>query len=386
LLASLIERVIALIAFGGPQMSLKDELTRVREYLLDSGKRPNNEANTCHWVITPLLLQCGYDFHEIDVQTHDTAGKFPDYAVMPGTTFAWFLEAKAWQENLADTHVIQAMNYAHTQGRRWVVLSNGREWRLYDDHIIGVQPANRMVASARLDCAGELESLLTALNKASIHSGDIGVFATRQRLAPVLSQQLRTPGSEVIKAITSTLKNKLALPSVTMNDVASYFEGYDATGYSNNAAVPPLPVPPKVHQSSSEAPRLTPGSQSLGQLQELGIAIQGRKPKTISFPDKTEKPVTSWRDVAVETTGWLFANYPMANLPFRGRKGGKLYFINTSKFHSSGTEMRYKAFQNSGQTLYMDVNRSASDFISCLNVLCKEVGAPPSEFHVTLRK
>src|SRR5436309_3495008 len=141
-------------------MTLNEELTRVREYLTDTSKRPSNEANTCHWVISPLLRQCGYDFHEIDVQAHDGAGKYPDFTISPHTSFTWFLEAKSWIENLADAHVIQALNYAHTHGHRWVVLSNGREWRLYDDHIIGVQPADRLVAVARLDCSDEVERLL----------------------------------------------------------------------------------------------------------------------------------------------------------------------------------------------------------------------------------
>src|SRR5690348_16922462 len=132
-------------------MPMQEELERIRGYLTNANARPSNEANTCHWIVSPLLRQCGYDYHEIDVQAHDAAGKFPDYAILPNTSHTWFLEAKAWSESLADTHVIQALNYAHTKGRRWVVLSNGREWRLYDDHIIGMEPADRLIAVARLD-------------------------------------------------------------------------------------------------------------------------------------------------------------------------------------------------------------------------------------------
>ncbi len=169
------------------QKSLREELTRVREYLADTNKRPSNEANTCHWVILPLLRHCGYHFHRIDVQAHDAAGKFPDFAILPGTPYTWFLEAKAWQEKLADAHVIQAMNYAHTQGHRWVVLSNGREWRLYDDHVVEVQPADRLVLEARLEYNAEIERLLGALRKSSVQSEGLAALHFTRESQPYCS-------------------------------------------------------------------------------------------------------------------------------------------------------------------------------------------------------
>ena len=141
-------------------MNLQTELERVREYLTGANPPPSNEANTCDWVIRPLLLQCGYHYHDIHAQGHDAAGGIPDYTILPNTPQTWFLEAKKWQETLSDTHVNQAANYVNTTAKRWFVVSNGREWRLYDNHNVQVTPAERLVVRARLDCGTEWKTCL----------------------------------------------------------------------------------------------------------------------------------------------------------------------------------------------------------------------------------
>ncbi|MBI3912427.1 MAG: hypothetical protein HY320_16020 [Armatimonadetes bacterium] len=144
-------------------MSLKDEIVRVAECKTHP---PPNESCTCEWVILPLLWKAGYERHEIMSRVSDAAGKYPDYTILPGTACTWYLEAKDWNKELQnDQDLFQATNYAHTKGHRWVVLSNGREWRLYDDHIQGVEAPQRLVAVARLD-EDELEQFLTALGRA----------------------------------------------------------------------------------------------------------------------------------------------------------------------------------------------------------------------------
>ena len=99
---------------------------------------PKNESVTRKWTIDPLLDASGYLPREIVPELKDQNNKYPDYSILPNTPDTWYIEAKAWHVALQGEQVIQALNYANHNGKRWVVLSNGQCWRLYDNSIQGV--------------------------------------------------------------------------------------------------------------------------------------------------------------------------------------------------------------------------------------------------------
>lgn len=368
-------------------MSLQQELLRIREYLTDSTTRPSNEANTCSWVITPLLIQCGYQYHEIDIQSHDGAGRYPDYTIMPDTPYTWFLEAKPWQDNLADSHVVQALNYAHTKGKRWVVLTNGREWRLYDDHIIGVEPADRLISIVLLECCEELEALLAALSKEAVCSGELIRYAVNARITAILEQQLQTPNSEITKSITKILRGKHGLSSVGFNDVAQYFQSLHSKANSGlQADNPPTPSKPVIIPPLSSVPKSLSEGISLLDLKRKGNEVQGWKLQSLVLPDQTIKLVSTWRDVTVGVIEWLFIANKKPDLPFSGQQRGKRCLIVTSLPNIENAAKQYKQLIVDGSILYIHVNRSITDFVRCLNVLCNEVSESSTGFIVNLRQ
>ena len=367
-------------------MNLQTELERVREYGAGVNPPPTNEANTCDWIIRPLLLQCGYNYHDIHAQGHDAAGNIPDYTILPNTPHTWFLEAKKWQENITDTHVNQAANYVNTTAKRWFVVSNGREWRLYDNHIVQVPPSNRLVAAARFDCGTELEDLLTALSKSSAQSGELEKYALQTALNTTLQQELAAPTSDVVQAIVSALKSKNGLYAVTPHAVVAYF--YALQTSSDISSVPPQssPVPgsPLIQPTPGSASSPTNGL-TLPELLAEGSATQGLKLVSLTYPNGSTKPVVTWRDVTLGVTEWLFAHGKAPQLPFRGQKGGQRCLINTTPFHLNGKDMTNKTLDINGQVIYVHVNRSSADFLRCLISLCKEVGEPPEGFRVKLQ-
>jgi len=214
---------------------------------------PQNESNTCEWVILPLLWALGYQRYEIASRSYDAAGKLPDYTVLPNTQHTWFLEAKAWTQELSSLHVDQAMNYAHSNGKRWVVLSNGKEWQLYDDSIPGVS-ADRLVATAKLSEESQIRAFLSAITKESIATGTVDKFARSQRLERVLSKQFFQPDSEVVKVILSTLRSKLGVVA-TGQDIVEFLS-CRKPAVQEVKAEPVAPVQPKSTSSVvQEAPQ-----------------------------------------------------------------------------------------------------------------------------------
>src|SRR5439155_23527827 len=115
-------------------MSLADAIAQALE---EANPPPVNESTTCEWVIYPLLLAAGHARRDILSRVADNNGQYPDYSILLDSPHGWFLEAKAWNVALQDNHAQQALNYANQNGKRWVVLSNGQEWRLYDNDIRG---------------------------------------------------------------------------------------------------------------------------------------------------------------------------------------------------------------------------------------------------------
>ena len=370
-------------------MLLSDELRRAREYLNGANPPPSNEANTCNWVIWPLLLACGYLPYDIHAQGHDPAGKIPDYTILPNSTHTWFLEAKTWQEDIKDAHIAQASNYANAQGKRWFVVTNGRDWRLYDDHITGVLPQDRLVAAARIDCDGELETLLDALSKNSVMTGNLKTFARKFRLNDILTQQMADARSEIFSAITSLIKRKPGLHDVTAAEIMAHFQ---KTATVSKPILPAaittlLPVTPIAAPTRAAAPatQFTNKDLSLPELKQANSKIGGGKPVLLTLPDATTKSISNWRDMTMGIIEWLFEHDKQPAMPFAGQKGGERCFINVQPLHPNGWDMQHKTLSVKGQAFYVSVNRSGPDFVRMLHALCLEVGEAAEGFRVKLK-
>ena len=157
--------------------------TILDEITADDHQPPPNESNTCDWVILRILYAIGYEHREIISRLADGAGKFPDYTILPNDNRnLFYLEAKSWSVDLQDDHAIQSLNYANTNGKRWVVLTNGQCWRLYDNRIEGT-PEAKLVVQAFAEDREQIVRFLKALSKHSVPSKGLDSFATEEREA-----------------------------------------------------------------------------------------------------------------------------------------------------------------------------------------------------------
>lgn len=298
---------------------MQDELAdAVNLAITASQPAPSNEQETCFRIIDPLLRAMGYGPQEIKIQEKDHANQKPDYTILgDAPEFTWFLEAKAWSINLDDNHAIQAVNYANTQGKRWVVLSNGREWRLYDNHLIGTVDTKH-ACSAKLELES-FPSLLKALSKASMQQGKLEDFVRNGRLYIQLSSQISCEDSDVIKAIVKALKNAPGLSNVRPADIVGFFSDYSAPPPSR--LVPPPSGLPQARTATAPANVINSGGGShqhkLGSL--ASHVITKAKPCGLVLPSGTQIPVHFWKDVAVELATYALQNGQSLSPPiYRG--------------------------------------------------------------------
>lgn len=361
-------------------MSHPDALQRAladAQRFLGELQPPPNEANTCDWVIRPLLLALGYENHEISSQAGDTANKFPDYTILPQTNLAWYLEAKAWSVGLESIHVDQAINYAHSNGQRWVVLSNGREWRLYDDEIRG-KSADRLVDTARLEDTDGILRFLSALSRESIRDKKVEIFANERRVRDYLTRAIADPNSSVVQAIQKVIRAELGNSPVTREAIVDILNAAQS-GVSIQSTVDNAPVV----QAPMASAALERKNASITDKGRPSPTLKGLDPgtnqvvpsKQICFPDGSTKAISYWKHILVGVAQWLAESGRLtsAHVPVDLGRGSTRYLVNSEPVHKSGARFT-EPFQ--AGPFYVESHYSARDCVRLAQVLLDRFGVP----------
>jgi hypothetical protein len=99
----------------------------------------NSEANTKKKLIEPLLQILGWDLLSNEIQLEyplriGTSSAHVDYALILEEKPIVFIEAKAFDTALQEAHAYQIISYGKIEDVQWVVLTNGRQLKLFDTH------------------------------------------------------------------------------------------------------------------------------------------------------------------------------------------------------------------------------------------------------------
>jgi hypothetical protein len=310
------------------------------------GTSPKNESSTCDWVVVPLLKSVGYLKWEILSHYTDQGKDFPDYTILPEQPeYTWFLEAKAWSIELSDIHAKQALNYANHNGKRWVVLTNGREWRLYDNHLKGTFET-RLVAEASMNDQSGLVSFLRAIGKDSVLGNGLERYVRqeeerrsrakrallcakrREAVRTLLTDQLNSSDSAFMATVVKFLRSIEGLEDAESEDVRAWALGLQATSPEGNSTQPSLPLLPRneschgfmLRMTLSGVPRVKDGLNSNEIMIGWSLAKGLEKPNTtrsqvksaiaLAYPNDTAKQLGSstgmvWRFVGEMKVGDL---------------------------------------------------------------------------------
>ena len=341
---------------------------------------PGNEQDTRFRVIDPILLELGYTRYEINSNNWDGNGGIPDYTILPGDNAGWYLEAKAWNVPLEEKHARQATTYAYQNGKRWVVLTNGREWRLYDSHIPG-QSADRVTLSWTL-CPEMIPDaspiLFQAICKETVCEGCTERFVYQNRLHAVLIKEMAHPTSELINVIWKSLRKRVELCGISKEMVVNAYcdnNKFDTPAISPIPSTDGIPLLPERVTNAIPLPSL---------LDPTICQITGNKPAVLIYPDGTSLNLKTWADLSVSLLDWLGKEVSLPSLPFSDRKG-KSYFLNTEPVHQNSSMKNSRQFQYFQATIYMDSNRSSINLVESITSVCSAINYPPDNFRVVLR-
>ncbi|HVY06797.1 MAG TPA: type I restriction enzyme HsdR N-terminal domain-containing protein [Burkholderiales bacterium] len=107
-------------------------IKRFQPILSAAKARDIGEADTSTIIKDMLADVFGYDkFSEITAE-HSIRGTYCDLAIKLDGALATLIEVKAIGNELKDSHVKQAIDYASNQGVEWVLLTNGLCWQVYN--------------------------------------------------------------------------------------------------------------------------------------------------------------------------------------------------------------------------------------------------------------
>lgn len=370
---------------------MTDERQRKREIieevldLMDGGPKPT-EADTCSRAIERLLREvAGYGYADYHVQLQGEGGTYPDYLMLPQTAYPWFLEAKAWRSSLSDQYAGQAVSYANNNGGRWVVLTNGYEWRLYDNTVqTGLK--DKLVLTAKLSSSiDEVLDFLEVISRESMMSGHIVKVVDKIRLKKELDRQLSDSNSVVVKVIVKGLK-QIGLSYVTPQMVVEYFTARreqhqppNRPGATPETDTPQPNVPPVTQTNQAEA------SRSLEEWYKHRKLVTGSKPIAIKFPDGSVKNTDNWRSLGLEVIRWLASQNKLPPPPYP-RSSRTRYLYNGVNQHPDGQTMAAPfQLQILGYALYVETHKSARGWTRRLYTLCQDAGIDASQIVLTIR-
>ena len=314
-------------------MSLESLLTlveKLRERIDDHASLlRQNEALTRYTLIDPLLRELGWDTENPDlvIPEYKGVGGSADYALFNGDKPLMIVEAKRLDTSLRDEKVLtQGLTYCQKQGTRYLSVTDGRRWEIYETHKLASIDEKRIV-EFDLKSQSVAEACLKALTLWGLRVSD-----------HVATGQISVVGPP-----------------------------YNQPDSPKSPAPTPQPTPPSLDEHKW---------QLLSKYQEP----HAPKPVEVRFPDNSVVPVKTWKSILVEVAKWLEKNKLLTenHCPISvPRKSGrtKLYVAHTKAVHSNG-----KPFRDPTRVGAFYVANNSTIAVANAIQIIEHVGQNPAQF------
>jgi len=166
-----------------------------------------SELNTISTLIEPLLEVLGWNTRDPDEVQRGypirigEKTEYVDIAVKINNRPVVFIEAKTVDTSLHDHLAEQPIKYANAEGVSWCVLTNGREWRLYNAFwkIKGIE--QKMLFKLSIDEFKEKIGRVDLLSKEHLTSGKLDEEGEFEHARRIISEWLKQKENDIVKGI-----------------------------------------------------------------------------------------------------------------------------------------------------------------------------------------
>ena len=315
-----------------PLESLLTLVEKLRERIDDHAPLlRQNEALTRYTLIDPLLRELGWNTENPDlvIPEYKGVGGSADYALFNGDKPLMIVEAKRLDTSLRDEKVLtQGLTYCQKQGTRYLSVTDGRRWEIYETHKLASIDEKRIVEF-------DLKS---------------------QSVAEVCLKALTLWGLRV--------------------------SGHVATGQIS--VVGPTHNQPDSPKSRPPTPQPTPPSPDEHEwrpLSELNPQPGSRHPIGIQFLDGSVISTKSWKSLLVEVVRWLINSNHLtqSHCPILKTPRSKRYVVSTEAVHSDKKQFTSPIRAGS---LYIETNTSSRGIAKGCRTVIEHVGQDPAQFKI----
>jgi len=113
------------------EKEIKKKLKIYSNIFKEAQEKEKKEADVVMYLVQFFKNVLGYDIFKEISKEYQIKGKFCDIAIKIKGQVEMLIEAKKSGMRLADRHIEQAQIYAMKSGTKWVLLTNGCDWRLF---------------------------------------------------------------------------------------------------------------------------------------------------------------------------------------------------------------------------------------------------------------
>ena len=233
------------------------EIRKVLQAVKDFHSKPGHvkltEADTRAHFIDPLVRALGY--HEIGDVQHELyvqdAKQFLDYLLFVDNKSRVAVEAKALDIGISDANGgAQVVQYAVILGVEWGVVTNGRQWRLYQTAAKGPL-ADKLILSVDLigwETDGQFETVFDQLWLVSKESLDSGAGPETWLSAKQLNETLRATLVDATSPEIKLLRKRLLDRGIAASsgELAMWFKAHLESSIALAQKAPPPGLIPVV--------------------------------------------------------------------------------------------------------------------------------------------
>lgn len=342
---------------------------------------PLNEADTERLAVEPVLKALGYGPLDYRQQAMGPGADFPDYVVLPGSDRKWTIEVKPWDTALDERHERQAVNYGNNNGAQWAVLTNGRQWWVYNTRAHG-NLAEMRIYEADINDVQAAAGVLSRLSRKSVEGGDLDREYRAREIVDSVRAELRNPSGTAVRALRNAVRKALDR-DVSTEDVA------DALKLVLGAAQLSAAATEGVGREPGRAPELPDEGQwcTLSDLAADPSLCTGARAVGVTYGGSQEAPCSTWKEACLHVIKCLADASRLPRLPFAVGRASKRYYLNSEAVRLDGSPMREpRKIETPVGPVYVETHYSAHSLVCLLNALLEHVGEPPGSVRIRVRR
>ena len=328
-------------------MLLIEVLEKARRRIAEYGaKLQQNEMLTRYVLIDPVLRALDWDTENpnLVIPEYTTPHGTIDYVLRWNNQIYIALEAKALRGGLPKAHSA-GFRYCWHNKIPFYVVSDGDIWELYDMTIQG----GHLLFNLQITQASHLGE--AAYNLIRLHRA-------------VMALSVQNPAS--------------VLSSGGIGQAATPVAAGAPVSLSTPSTVSPL----------SSTPTPTSNAISLESLRQQDYQVTGKRPpKRVVFPDKTSAPISTWKELLIETLKYLDRIQKLPPPPYSTRRKSKSWLYNTQPIQLSGRKMESpEKIPTAHGDIYVEAPEGGSAVAICRSVytLLTNMEENPNDVWVSL--